>query len=90
MEVAASIVGLLAASVQVAGMLKLFIYSVKNALATAEQLYNEINRFRFILRRIQDKTISSDANYLSPERATLIDVNLLGATLTAAVSHSPN
>ncbi|RPB06650.1 hypothetical protein P167DRAFT_540659 [Morchella conica CCBAS932] len=85
MEVAASIVGLLAASIQVAGMLKLFISSVKNAPATAEQLYNEINRFRFILRRIQDKTISSDANDLSPERATLIDVNLLGSTLTAPV-----
>lgn len=85
MEVAASIVGLLTAGAKVAETLILFISSVKTAPDTAEQLYNEVIRFGYILRRIEDRPISSNVNGHSPERAALVDINFLGATLAAAV-----
>ncbi|KAH0604117.1 uncharacterized protein H6S33_007148 [Morchella sextelata] len=84
MEVAASIVGLLAAGAQVTSILREFLSSVKNAPAIAKRLDDEVIHFQYIILKIDQTVIKGKS--LDPDRAALVDINHLCAALTAAVS----
>ncbi|KAI5837734.1 hypothetical protein DFP73DRAFT_567261 [Morchella snyderi] len=84
MEVAASVVGLLMAGGKIASILQEFLSSIKNAPAIAKRLDDEVNQFRYIMLKIQQTVIEGET--LNPNRAALIDLNHLCASLTAAVT----
>lgn len=83
MEVAASVVGLLAVGTQVAVILQQFISSSVNAPELAQFLKHEIQDFRFVLLKLQPIVLGSVP--LNRSRASLIDIDHLSFTLTGCV-----
>lgn len=83
MEVAASVVGLLAAGAQVSSVLQQFMSSTSNAPSLAQSLNQEIGDFRIVLSKLE--RIVRGSVPLNKSRGSMIDTDHLAFTLAGCV-----